>query len=922
MGLFLFKSHPRKAHKASILAFVFALSSLVALLSPTATFAAQKVSTMDPANAATAFVYYKALRTCMTDGQLKNYMGGYNVDPRSMSADNAVTFEWFFSNIGVVTGSGLNSTDVGVYGDTRATGDGQYKCYTDDQGKAFIQKLLSITGYTSGPEFLCAIGFTRQVSGSSCATIVNGANNDFVAPSDIGKNLDIWWKSLTGSSNLGPGGIGAGEYVLYYESFSKACGVTASPTGSYTVIAPSTDSKTLVEKKFAIADRDKSTSTSVRVYSGTTKTCGELAGLLSASSGAVSKFRSYPKAPGDSTAADSTTESAATCRVDGIGWILCPVANALAGITDALFAAVSAFMKVQPLSFSTDDTLYTAWSVMRSIANIAFVIVFLIIIFSQLTSAGVSNYGVKKLLPRLIVGAILVNVSYFICAIAVDASNVLGFGIQALFEEITKQTANIGEIGSNWVGMTALVLGGSGVVAGVTIAATAITSMSVWAMLAALLPLLVGALFALVIAFLVLLARQALIIMLIIISPLAFVAYLLPNTEDLFKKWRKLFTSLLVLFPLLSVVFGASLLASVILRESSRSALETGTGDVFIAFCMYVGSFAVQAIPFFITPLLINLSQGVLGRFAGLVNNKNKGPFDRLRKGAERIGKDAQNRGYATKLSDRRKGSIFSAGARRRARVERVTGSLDNLAKHNAGDYIAGELGKDDSGLAKRMAGGDEAKGKIIAAQAVAAGEGEELKEAMQPLIRALAAMDPSSKMGHLRSEIATGGSRASAALHYAAQIGDTGFLREQLTAGAGQPSGDLTRKTREAIQANVGSVMGKAPDLVKGAESAFGSVKGNDLVQFKPDTAEAYLDHIKMLSTKTDPAGIKAYQTAVNGFNSSIQDVSMSTELQGQFDGKVGTKIQTLLADPSYAAIAPAMPAISYIHPDGKIRP
>lgn len=41
-----------------------------------------------------------------------------------------------------------------------------------------------------------------------------------------------------------------------------------------------------------------------------------------------------------------------------------------------------------------------------------------------------------------------------------------------------------------------------------------------------------------------LIARKALIVILIVISPLAFVAFLLPNTEKFFSKWRSTFVGL------------------------------------------------------------------------------------------------------------------------------------------------------------------------------------------------------------------------------------------------------------------------------------------------------------------------------------------------------------------------------------------
>ncbi|RZM21168.1 MAG: hypothetical protein EOO88_34090, partial [Pedobacter sp.] len=118
-----------------------------------------------------------------------------------------------------------------------------------------------------------------------------------------------------------------------------------------------------------------------------------------------------------------------SCRVEGVGWLICPVTKFMANIADKAYDLVlKELLAVQPLNVTapTSDPLYQAWSVMRNLANIAFVVAFLIIIYSQITNVGITNYGIKKLLPRLIIAAILVNLSYWICALAVDASNILG----------------------------------------------------------------------------------------------------------------------------------------------------------------------------------------------------------------------------------------------------------------------------------------------------------------------------------------------------------------------------------------------------------------------------------------------------------------------------------------------------------------
>ena len=149
-----------------------------------------------------------------------------------------------------------------------------------------------------------------------------------------------------------------------------------------------------------------------------------------------------PSAPTDislTPQSASTTTGASSCNVDnGLGWIICPITKTLASGMDWVFKTLAGFLAVRPVQTGQDNVLYRAWTYMRSIANVAFVIAFLIIIYSQLTNIGLNNYSLKKLLPRLIVAAVMVNLSYFICSVAIDISNILGFSLQDIFIQIQR----------------------------------------------------------------------------------------------------------------------------------------------------------------------------------------------------------------------------------------------------------------------------------------------------------------------------------------------------------------------------------------------------------------------------------------------------------------------------------------------------
>lgn len=314
------------------------------------------------------------------------------------------------------------------------------------------------------------------------------------------------------------------------------------------------------------------------------------------------------------------------CDVAGVGWIICTVSRFIAGGMDIIFDLIANYLTVEPISTNTESGLHQAWSIALGLANLVFILAFLMIIYAHISSYGISNYNLKKMIPKLIVAAILVNLSYYICAIAVDLSNILGRSVQEALIQIRQSlpgTAGGALDVFSWKNITEYILSGGTIVAGVFAAKAAIlggsAAASISGMTFLLFPILVAGVLAVLIALVVLAARQALITVLIVIAPLAFVAYILPNTEKWFEKWRDLFTTMLMVFPLFSLLFGGSQLASAIVLQN--------TDQLSVAlFAMFI-----QVAPLALTPFLVKFSGSLLGRLAGMINDPKRGIVDRAR---------------------------------------------------------------------------------------------------------------------------------------------------------------------------------------------------------------------------------------------------------------------------------------------------
>ena len=347
-----------------------------------------------------------------------------------------------------------------------------------------------------------------------------------------------------------------------------------------------------------------------------------------------------------------------SCGIDGIGWLVCPVMNFVAGINDAAYSAISGFLDIKPaiLSDGNNSGAKQGWDFFRNIANAIFAVIFLWIIFSQISNVGVSNYGIKKILPRLIIGALLVNLSYYLCQIFVDLSNILGHTLKDALE------SGAGEIGANSEA-TGL---GSEIIAKIL----GLTGAGLFIALAVGLPTLAAGFLAIMTVFIILVVRQAGIILLIAMSPIAFAAWLLPNTEDLFKKWMKMFRGLLLVFPIISLLYGAGKLAGAVL--ASNATVDPNNPDE----TMQLVALAATTMPLIATPFVLQNSLSSLGSIGAKIGKMSANAHSRF---AGNVKGTAKRRVDNSVIGDtKRKYSDFMDRRRASSRTGKIATWRDN----------------------------------------------------------------------------------------------------------------------------------------------------------------------------------------------------------------------------------------------------
>lgn len=341
-----------------------------------------------------------------------------------------------------------------------------------------------------------------------------------------------------------------------------------------------------------------------------------------------------PEGPGDGGEVEVAETPNCYNSASSLGWILCPTMDIVSKATQGAYGYVrDNFLEVKASMYSSDSPAHEIWKTIRNWGNIIFVILLLLVIFSQVTGIGLDNYSIKKVLPRLIMVVVLINLSFIICQLAIDVSNILGVELENLFgvtfanQIHTDQSFDLG-VFLDGIIPTLFTLGG-----GAAFGAIVLATWDKWLIPLALffLVTLIGVLFFAI----MLAAREAAVIILAVLSPVAIVCYALPNTKKIYDRWFKMFSSMLLMFPICGALMGGGIMASRLLlataSDSSGAVASiaaiplklfadlSGSGDK--GFFFQLVAVLIQVIPFFFVPTLTRSAFTALGNLGNKIAN-------------------------------------------------------------------------------------------------------------------------------------------------------------------------------------------------------------------------------------------------------------------------------------------------------------
>jgi len=375
-----------------------------------------------------------------------------------------------------------------------------------------------------------------------------------------------------------------------------------------------------------------------------------------------------------------------------LGWFVCPIIDKLGAAVRTLYEQIVVhFIQVDTSlingsSNGTRTSVSEAWGKILIVANAVLTIFFLIMLVSQMTGYGMNQYGIKALLPRLIIGAILVNLSFLVCQLCMDIATITGGVIKNALIDIVNNTAE-GLFGT--ANMSFPVEDTDGLSVGGTLAFVGIVAVLITAIIlskgAIFIPIaigLIGVVFAVFALLLVLAMRYALIIMLIIISPLAFACALLPNTKKFFNWWFNLFKGALIVYPVCNaLVYGADAAAKLVLFTWMGNGQNLQSDISFSDAMMLVSVAVMDVAPIFMLSSAVKKCMGGMSGAIGKIGALTAGVGAMARSGSRKVlNRSALGRG-AQLYRQRRQDSYRSKLTRRNANVARHNQALStNLA--------------------------------------------------------------------------------------------------------------------------------------------------------------------------------------------------------------------------------------------------
>ena len=582
--------------------------------------------------------------------------------------------------------------------------------------------------------------------------------------------------------------------------------------------------------------------------------------------------------------------AAATCEgaIPVLGWIICAVTEIADNMMSIAENLVKDVLTISPQEYgegsggTKDNGLKTAWSAIRILSTVVLVGIALFMIIAQIFNFDfVSAYTVKKIVPKLVIAIIAMQLSWFLATTLIQVFNLLGHGIQELIyapfggpTQIDNITAILAKFyhsagsGTQVAGTLGMAAVATGVLAGIG---------GGFGLLAAA----IGVIIAVLIALVTLVIRKIILIVLLVLSPLAIVLWILPNTEKYWKQWWDMFIKLLIMFPMIMGLLAVGKVFAHLVANIKPSSGQVAFINFFVILIGYFGTLFLIPKTFSYAGKMFAQVNGAIGKAGGQL--KNVGPVKRV--------EEAKQQNIKSREYNRHKSGLERA-ANGGNRFSRGWGRFQAGTAGARGDY-AGVLRAQErektlkeaqlqaqmeySEATKNQDFGDrmdesEAIAKAeVGSTAMLNGRQITVTKAMQD--HAFSEVVGAKQGGHARRILS----------HYESQGTEEGILR-----------------ANELKNSNVGGLMPQAPELYKGA-GAFKDISVGAAAKMDNTSWEKMADRHKELAAQgaadTQHANHAEYESishvASTAYNDSKYDEDM-TGAKRQYAQKIIGTIPT----------------------------
>jgi hypothetical protein len=270
-------------------------------------------------------------------------------------------------------------------------------------------------------------------------------------------------------------------------------------------------------------------------------------------------------------------------------------------------------LNLEVLDAGKNPLVHVGWQLVRDIANLGFVLVIIVIAFA--TILRFEQYGVTKLLPKLIAAAIIVNFSFAIAAAFINFTHVLTdfFADRALGEGRDLSTAISNAFGPQrfFIESDPLPPNPEEDVGGLTEFGTAVLT-SITGLVFTVIFTFIAAFVLLAFAFM-LLMRYLYLTFLVILAPLIWLFWVIPDLKGQFNKWWNKFLQWTFFAPAMMFFIYLALVST---RQLGDIRQEFAGGNFFsssLASTMIHGAQIVVLSGILIGGLIIAQKMGIIG---------------------------------------------------------------------------------------------------------------------------------------------------------------------------------------------------------------------------------------------------------------------------------------------------------------------